>query len=319
MKKMLTVTLVGVICCCVLSSLGFLTREGYAQAVSTKPSVLSAEDADTTPYNLVVVVMDFTVSFRLPSKAPGFKGRVFALEALQLVQQFLRDAAKQPHRRNEGRDVYAIVALDAASQTIWTGTRDQLSELSADNLKEKLAARDAFKWCTDIEAAFNEVVGLFHKYSNASEKYLLVFSDLINEPPQRAWNKCGRSSGEPPKGIDWSALKTARLGFYFAAKDFPHRPDVKWRSELERRGLQAEFLDTAQALSAGPALSPPPPAIYKPTQEEMAVARAQVEGLSNTVVRAIAFLVGLVVVSITSLFGWVIWTRRRNVGVRRAS
>lgn len=319
MKKVLAVALVAVICCCAPSGPGFLTHEAQAQAVSANPSILSAEDADATPYNLVAVVMDFTVSFRLPSKVPGLKGRVFAQEALQLVQQFLRDAAKQPRRRNEGRDVYAIVALDAASQTIWTGTRDQLSELTADNLKQRLAARDAFKWCTDVEAAFNEVVALFHKYSSASEKYLLVFSDLINEPPQRAWNKCASPSGEPPKGIDWSALKTGRLGFYFAAKDFPHRPDVKWRLELDRRGLQAEFLDTAQALSAGVTLSPPSPAIYKPTQEEMAVARARVEGLSNTVISAVAFLIGLVVVSIASLFGWVIWTRRRNVDVRRSS
>lgn len=319
MKKIIAFALVGVICCCALSIPGFFTHEVQAQAVSAKPGVLSAEDADTAPYNLVVIVLDFTVSFRLPSKAPGLKGRVFALEALQLVQQFLRDAAKQPRHRNEGHDVYAIVALDAASQVIWTGTRDQLSELTADNLKEKLAARDAFKWCTDIEAAFNEVAVLLRKYSNASEKYVLVFSDLINEPPRRTWNKCGSRSGEPPKGIDWSALKTVRLGFYFAAKDFPYRPDVKWRSELERRGLQAEFLDTAQALSAGLTLSPPPPAVYKPTQEEMAVAHARVEGLSTTVIWAVVFLVGLVVVSIACLFGWVIWTRRRNVGVRRGS
>jgi hypothetical protein len=266
-----------------------------------------------------VVVIDFTVSFRLPSTAPGLKGKVFALEALQLVQQFLRDAAKQPRHRNEGRDVYAIVALDAASQTIWTGSRDQLTELTGDALQQKLAVRDQFKWCTDIEAAFDEVVALFHRYSNASEKYLLVFSDLINEPPRRAWNKCAPPSGEPPKGIDWNALKAARLGFYFAAKTFPHRPDLKWRSELARRELQAEFLDTAQALSAGVTLSPPPPAVYKPTREEVAVARARVEGLSNAVVRAIAILVGLVVTSIASLLGWVIWMRRRKAAVREAS
>ena len=316
MKRRLAVAFVGAICCCALTSPGFLARE--AQAALANPGIVSAEDADTTPYNVIAVVMDVTVSFRLPSKAPGLRGRVFALDALQLVQQFLRDAAKQPRHRTDGRDVYAIVALDAASQTIWTGTRDQLSELTADNLKEKLAAREAFKWCTDIEAAFSAVAELFRTYSNASEKYVLVFSDLINEPPQRAWNKCAPPSGEPPKGIDWNALTTARLGFYFATKDFPHRPDVKWRAELERRGLHADFLDAAQTLTAGVTLSPPPPAVYKPTQEEVAVARARVEGLSNTVVRALAFLLGMIVLSITALFAWVIWTRRRNIGVRKA-
>lgn len=317
MTKSVAAVVIGGLGCCVLISSGFFPPQ--AQAALANPPIVSTEDTDTTPYNFVAIVMDFTVSFRLPSKAPGLKGRVFALDALQLVQQFLRDAAKQARRRTDGRDVYAIVALDAASQTIWIGSRDQLSELTADNLKEKLAARDAFKWCTDIEAAFGAVADLFRTYSNASEKYVLVFSDLINEPPQRAWNKCAPPSGDPPKGIDWNALITTRLGFYFATKDFPHRPDVKWRADLERRGLHAEFLDAAQAVTAGVTLNPPPPAVYKPTQEEAAIARARVEGLSHTAIRAVTFLIGMLIMSITALFAWVIWTRRRTIGSRKVS
>jgi len=319
MKNLLAALLIIIIGCGADTCPVFVMHPAQAQVVSANTGAVSAEGTEALPYNLVVVVIDFTVSFRLPSKAPGLKGRVFAFEALQLIQQFLHDAAKQTRRRNEGQDIYVIVALDAASETIWTGTREQVAELSADALKQKLAARDQFKWCTDIEAAFNEVVRLFHQYSNATEKYLLVFSDLINEPPRGEWTKCAPRSGEPPKGIDWGALKTARLGFYFAAKQLPYRPDVKWRTELERRGLQAEFLDTAQALTAAVKLNPPAPAIYKPTHEEVAIAQARVEGLAHTLLTAAACVFGLIVICIAALYGWVMWMRRRNTAGRRRS
>ena len=45
----------------------------------------ASESDDTAPFNLVIVVLDASRSFRVPSNAPRIKGKVLADEALHLV------------------------------------------------------------------------------------------------------------------------------------------------------------------------------------------------------------------------------------------
>lgn len=265
---------------------------------------------DAPPFNLVIVVLDASRSLRVPSRAPGIKGKVLADEGLRMVQEFFRDSANQKRRRTDGHDLYYIVAADAASQVIWSGTREQLSELTPQELARKLTVREQFANCTDLEAAMNEVAAICQKHPEAAEVYVLTFSDLLHEPPQKSWRKCAQPSGEPPTGIDWKTLSRAHLGFYFVSKDFPHRPDAKWKLELERRGLQADFFDAAQALSAGLTLSLPPPAVYKPTQAQVETARTRAASLTHTVVSTLTWFTMLSVAGIAALFVWVSRTRR---------
>ena len=270
---------------------------------------------DAPPFNLVITVVDASRSFRMPSRAPGIKGKVLADEALRMVQQFLRDSANQKRRRTDGHDLYYIVAADAASQVIWSGTREQLIELTPQELARKLAVREQFANCTDLEAAMNEVATICRRHPEAAEVYVLTFSDLLHEPPQKSWRKCAPPTGEPPRGIDWNTLSRAHLGFYFVSKDFPYRPDAKWKLELERRGLQADFFDAAQALSAGVMLSPPPPAVYKPTQAQVETARTTAASVTHVVVSALTWFTMLSVAGIATLFVWVS-RKRRGAGAR---
>src|SRR5207244_1223590 len=140
---------------------------------------------------------------------------------------------------------YYIVAADAASQAIWSGTREQLAELTPDAVARKLVVRRQFANCTDIEAALNEAASILRQHADATEKFMLVFSDLLHEPPRQSWRDCAPATGEPPAGIDWDAFLDVRLGFYFVSKKFEYRPDAKWRREIEKRGLPAEVLDDA--------------------------------------------------------------------------
>lgn len=282
---------------------GLVGTRAYAQ-------VQSLDAAEAPPFNLVINVLDASRSFRVPSRAPGIKGKVLADEALRIVQQLFRDSASQKRRRTDGHDLYYIIAADAASQIIWSGTREQLTELTPQELARRLAVREQFANCTDLEAAMNEVAAICRKHPEAAEVYVLTFSDLLHEPPQKSWRKCARPSGEPPRGIDWKTLSRAHLGFYFVSKEFPHRPDAKWKLELERRGLQADFVDAAQALSASVALSPPPPAVYKPTQAQVEIARTTATSLAHSVVSAVAWFTMLSVTGIAALFVWVSRKRR---------
>lgn len=118
------------------------------------------------------------------------------------------------------------------------------------------------------------------------------------------------ADGRTPKGHRLENLSRAHLGFYFVSKEFPYRPDAKWKLELERRGLQADFFDAAQALGAGVTLSPPPPAVYKPTQAQVETARTQAASLTHTVVSALTWFTMLSVAGIAALFVWVSRTRR---------
>jgi hypothetical protein len=279
---------------------------------STTTKAFSDPASEVGPYNLVIIILDCSRSFQVPSRSPGVEGKVLAVEALRIVEQFFRAGANQKRRRTDAGDLYYLIAADAASQVIWSGTRAQLAELTPDALARKLAVRAQFAACTDLEAALNEAGTILQRHPEASDAYVLTFSDLLHEPPLKSWRKCAPKSGEPPKGIDWNTLASAHLGFYFVSKEFPYRPDAKWKAEVERRGLQADFFDAAQALTAGLALTPPPPAVYKPTQAEVGVAHARAEGFVQTVVSAVKWFVLLCVMAMASLFGWVAWTRQRG-------
>lgn len=293
-----------------------LTALVFGAAVSRAYAQAAPFDmADAPPFNLVVAVLDASRSFRVPSRAPGIKGKVLADEALRIVQQLFRDAANQKRHRNDGRDLYYIVAADAASQVIWSGTREQLSELTPQELARKFAVREEFANCTDLEAAMNEVAAICQKHPEAAEVYVLTFSDLLHEPPQKSWRKCAPRTGEPPRGIDWKTLSRAHLGFYFVSKEFPYRPDAKWKAELEKRGLQADFYDAAQALTVGALLNLPAPAVYKPTEAQVQTARTQAASLTHIVVGAFVCCAMLSVLGIVVLFVMVS-RKRRSPGAR---
>jgi hypothetical protein len=276
------------------------------------PQAAGKASGYVAPYNVVVIVLDTSRSFQVPSRQPGVEGKVLSAEALGVVQQFFRDGANQKRRRTEGQDRYYLVAADAASQLIWSGTREQLAELTPDVLAGKLAIRKQFAGCTDLEAALNAAAAVLRKQPQAAEMYVLTFSDLLHEPPRGDWSTCAPPSGEPPAGIDWDTLGQARLGFYFVSKDYRFRPDAKWRTELERLGLRADFLDAAQTLTERVALTPPAPATYKPTQAQVEAAQGKVNELKGGLLQASRYVAGIFGLGVVGVMGWIVLARRRR-------
>ncbi len=238
------------------------------------------------PYNVVCIILDCSFSMQMPSKEPGIEGRVLSEEALASIQHYVEREADQVRGRHHGEDQYYLVAADAASQIIWTGGREEFLELDREALASMLSIRRQFAKCTDLGMAFSEAAIALQNHPDATGRYLLVFSDLINEAPRNSYSDCHQMSGEPPEDLDWATLSDADLHFYFVSKDFRYRPDVKWRSALARRGLSAEFRDVAQTLTQPLSLQPPGPATYKPSQQEIEQARVRFMALKTWTKRA---------------------------------
>jgi hypothetical protein len=301
----------------VIVALGFIIPLCVGQpslAASGDGAAVAAERRPTyvAPYNAVVIVLDTSISFQIPSRAPGLEGKVLSAEALKLVQRYVQEGAEQRRRRSDGQDIYHIVAADAASQEIWSGTREQLSELTPDTVARKLVVRRQFANCTDIEAALNEAGRLLRRHPDATEKFLLVFSDMLAEPPRKTWTDCAPPSGDPPAGIDWDAFRDARIGLYFVSKKFEYRPDLKWRREMERRGLRAEVLDEAQSLTDRLVLSPPPAATYRPTRTQVQAAARNLDTVKNLAAQAAMWGGGLIGLAVMCLLAYAQYARRRR-------
>ncbi len=269
------------------------------------------------PYNAVVVVLDTSDSFRRPWRQPGLDGKIPVQEALGVVQRLFQEAAAERQRRTAGKDQYFLVAADGASQLIWSGTREQLSRLTPEALATALDVRRAYAACTDLEAALNEAAVIVHAHPDA-ERWVLVFSDLLHEPPRGSYAACVAPSGEPPAGIRWDELAGARLGFYFVSKAFPYRPDRHWRAELERRGLRAIFLDAPQTLTAGVAVTPPPPARYRVTEGDVRAAQEQLAWLRTALWRVAWYGAAGGRLVLGAFIGGLAWRRRRLAGRRRS-
>jgi hypothetical protein len=301
----------------VMIALGFIVLfalggPSLAAAASGAQAAAERRPAYVAPYNAVVIVLDTSISFQIPSRAPGLEGKVLSAEALRLVQRYVQEGAEQRRRRSDGQDIYHIVAADAASQAIWSGTRELLSELTPDTVARKLVVRRQFANCTDIEAALNEAGRLLRRHADATEKFLLVFSDLLAEPPRKSWSDCAPPSGDPPAGIDWDAFRDARIGLYFVSKKFEHRPDLKWRREIEKRGLRAELLDEAQSLTDRLVLSPPPAATYRPTRTQVETAARNLVTVKNLATQAAMWGGGLIGLAVMGLLAYVQYARRRR-------
>jgi hypothetical protein len=284
-----------------------LAQDGRAE---TPPGPVRQRVARPAPYNVVVVILDTSESFQRPSRQPGVEGKVLLAEALKVLHRLLDEAARQKRRRTDGTDQYFLVAADAASQVIWSGIREELAHLTPEILATKLAVRKQFAGCTDLEAALNEAAAILGEHPGAAESYVLTFSDLLHEPPRGSYSRCALPSGEPPAGIRWEDLAEASLGFYFVSKDFPHRPDQKWRAELARRGLAARFLDAAQTLTADVSLTPPAPARYRPTAAEAETARTKLTHLKGWLSTAVWYGAACVAAAMATMIGGILLRRR---------
>lgn len=178
-------------------------------------------------------------------------------EAVERLQQLLDQlGAEKLHRWDDDADRISIVALDAMPQVVWSGGQRDLATLAPADWRAWFAARTDYASCTDVGAAFRQALPLLRPENAHTDRYLFVFSDLVDEPPLADdVRRCRRPSlpSGPPPDVPWEELAGVQVvGFWLP----PNQVRVWGRSLLEHGIEGAQLLSTSQS-GAVPVFAPP--------------------------------------------------------------
>lgn len=223
-----------------------------------------AADSMPEPYNHTVVLIDSSGSYQ---KRRG--------EALGRAVALLEDYGQRKLKRwDPGADRIAIVALDAVPEVLWEGGFREMQETPADVWTRRFEARTDYAHCTDVTAAFRVALSRFQADPRHVQKRLVVFSDLIDEPPTTSIRTCGtaRFPSLPKDDFPWDGLSETAVSVFWLPPD----QKLAWGREVAKRGLGEQVrLYTVAESSAAPLQAPPVPTL-EVTAEEQAAQREKI-------------------------------------------
>lgn len=204
------------------------------------------------PFNRVVVIIDSSGTFANHQ-----------FKAIQKVNKLLAQMASKKEKRYEAQDQVYIISLDAKPQIIWAGIRDQLLQLTQNELSELFKERRKYSYCTDIATAFNLAAYKLNRDPIPAAKWLFVFSDLIDEPAISG-TKCKKPEypSPPSEKIRWDRLIDTSIVVFWAQDG----QIIEWEEALLDKKLSITFFDEAESLNTK--ILPPPKARKKMTDEE---------------------------------------------------
>ncbi|MBI5185174.1 MAG: VWA domain-containing protein [Nitrospinae bacterium] len=188
------------------------------------------------PFNRIVVIVDASGSFQ---------DRIST--ALEQTSQLLGKIESGRDKRWDRPDEISIVSLDSQPSELWTGTKKQLELLKNGELKKLFAGRKAFANCTDVKGAFNVAAYLLNHDPVPAGKYIVTFSDLLDEPPLPTGGcRPVRRPSAPPEGIQWEKLSEATLvGFWVNIQEAQ-----AWEEKLSQYDLAFQFNREANSMTA---------------------------------------------------------------------
>ena len=236
--------------------------------------------------NRVVIILDGSGSFSARQT-----------EALDKAKGLLREIARTKlHRWETGGDEISIIDLDAVPEVIWRGNLKQLKAMDKKAWTEHIKARSRdFSMCTDVGEAFRLAVQELKGDPRYVSKYLLVFSDLINEPPTSSVYRCQKADGNPPAGFPWRDLKDVSVAVFW----MPPNQVLTWRRAVRRHGLERSFVLYSGSESAKVAINPPPHPEVRLTKEDREKEKERHEKKFLTVAKwigsALAIIIALVI------------------------
>jgi len=219
----------------------------------------------------------------------SFKGHQY--EAIKKVGGLLKKIGEKKERRYEAIDEIYIVSLDARSEVIWAGNRQQLDQLTEKLIAELFGKREGCLYATDIAGAFNLAAHKLDREPMPTDKWLFVFSDLIDEPPLPGNKSQPPENPSPPSSqIRWDRLADTSISIFWT----PDQQIMVWEDTLTGKGLSLKFYDEAEALNIE--LAPPPKARKEMTKEERIVAKERIrDGIDIAKAMGIKMLCGLAI------------------------
>lgn len=213
-----------------------------AANLSGAPAVAEPPNRDTSLR--VAIVLDRSGTYRDQS------GEAVA-KATALLDQLARTRV---HRWEAGNDRIALISLDALPSVLWRGTLEQLRQLDHAAWNERLAARRDFEHCTDVVTAFQLAGQELDTNARFVDRYIVAFSDLIDEPPTHSVRACQPPLNAPAAHFPWDQLRTTSVSIFWV----PANQVLRWRRAVAERGLDATFVLHSVSESATVSIPPPP-------------------------------------------------------------
>jgi hypothetical protein len=237
------------------------------------------------PANVVIVAIDRSMSFQARQQ-----------NAIDSTLKFLDQIASRKLGRWEGKnDKIVIVSLDAMPAVLWRGNLQELKALSSADWSKQFAARSDYQRCTDVTGAFSLAGEEFaNSDSGPTYKYLLVFSDLIHEPPTTSASNCAKPDYAPTADFPWATLQDVSVSVLW----LPVNQKLLWQRAVREHGLAAQVALYSDSESSAVQIPPPPPAKMKITQSERIAEASRFKSLFAKGIWAIGVLGGAVVFSL---------------------
>jgi hypothetical protein len=246
------------------------------------------------PGNYVIVMIDRSLSFSSRQQ-----------DAIDRTVKYLDQIASRKVGRWEGkRDKVIVISLDAVPAVLWEGNPRDLKTLSAADWKKRFAARTDYEKCTDITGAFALAAERFASAdAEGTDKFLLAYTDLLNEPPLRSASSCAKPHPEPTEDFPWASLQDVSVNVFW----LPINQKLIWERIVKEKGLGNHFALYSNSESGAVEIAPPPPAKQTMTESE----RAELVGHYRSIFQhAGLLLLGLAGLLVFGFLGMVLFARR---------
>lgn len=236
------------------------------------------------PANVVIVMIDRSLSFQARQQ-----------NAIDSTLKYLDQIANRKLERWEGKnDRIEIISMDAMPTVIWKGRLQELKSLSRAEWSKQFAARSDYQRCTDITGAFSLAGEEFAATETGpTYKYLLVFSDLVHEPPTNTATTCAKAQHAPTEDFPWAGLQDVSVSIFW----LPVNQKLIWQRALREQGLAGQVALYSDSESGAVRVAPPPPAKLKVTASERAAEAGWFKSLFAKGLWVIGALAGAIVFS----------------------
>ena len=244
------------------------------------------------PTSRVVLVIDVSGSYRNAQA-----------KALQQATQLLETMAETKQHRWQKESVIALVSLDALPEVVWRGGLRDLKANGVAPLVELFRARADLDGCTDVETGFRVALRELGEESRAVSKYLIVFSDLVHEPPEQAINRCSAPQRKPTATFPFEQLRDVSVSVFWV----PPATKLVWSRALVDREMTFALYTASE--SRGRLVPPPPPPTLEFNDTQRAEHRRRVLG---SVVSVLKTFVAVAVCLLLTFVGLAVAARQRR-------
>jgi hypothetical protein len=263
----------------------------------TAPMAHASQDRQM-PVNKVVIILDASASY---------KNR--QADALQHVMTRLEEKLGKTRmgRYDHNLDQIAIISLDAMPEILWQGDLKQLKNRDPRHWPEHFKARVDYASCTDVGAAFRVAARFLAGDPAQFPKTLIAYSDLVDEKPTNALNKCQKPQ-PVAEDFPWEALKDTQINVLW----LPANQKLAWRHALDAHGLSNALLYTeSESAVAQIALPEPAERSAEQVDAQHAESRQAVAELGGLVTSVVKWVIAISTGGFL-LIGFAAWLKRRR-------